>query len=345
MSERCPGVTFVVPVRNGARWLDAVLGAIAAQDDGRPLEILAVDDGSTDGSADILARHAAAGRVRVLAGAGRGAAAAINLAVRQARHPVVCQVDQDVILEPGWMSRVTAVLAETGVAAGQGYYVTPPDGSVWARVAGLDLEERYSRIRGRFIDHVCTGNSAYRTEALRRVDLFDESLGYGYDNDMSYRLGAAGYRLAFCPTARSVHRWRESPRAYLAQQYGVGYGRLEVVARHARRLAGDDVSGPSMIAHAVLMLLALAALGAAAAAAVLDGPWPSFALAALAIGGVLAGERLAAGARAARRFRDPIALWFAPIHLLRDVAWAAAIVVWAARRVLRRPARPSHSMR
>ena len=59
------------------------------------------------------------------------------------------------------------------------------------------------------MDHACTGNSVYRAEAVRRVGGFDESLGYGYDNDMSYRLGRAGYRLAFCRQARSTHRWRQ----------------------------------------------------------------------------------------------------------------------------------------
>ena len=41
-----PGVSFVVPVHNGRRWLPAVLDAIDAQRDGRPFEVIVVDDGS-----------------------------------------------------------------------------------------------------------------------------------------------------------------------------------------------------------------------------------------------------------------------------------------------------------
>ncbi len=88
------------------------------------------------------------------------------------------------------------------------------------------------------VDHVCTGNTVYRAEALARVGLLDESLGYGYDNDLSYRLGAAGYALAFCRDARSRHRWREGLAGYLTQQYGFGYGRLDVVAAHPDRVGG-----------------------------------------------------------------------------------------------------------
>jgi hypothetical protein len=230
------------------------------------------------------------------------------------------------------------------VAAAQGYYATPARASLWARVTGLDLEARYAGIPGHDVDHVCTGNSAYRAEALRRVGLFNEELGYGYDNDMSYRLRAAGYRLRFCREARSVHRWRESPGGYLRQQYGFGYGRLDLVARHPRRLAGDDVSGLGMVLHAPATLAALLALGLAVPLAAAGGPWRPCALGGAAVLGVLGLERLLAGLRAARRFGDPAGLWFAPVHLCRDLAWAWALVVWTWRRLRGRAPRPSDSM-
>jgi glycosyltransferase involved in cell wall biosynthesis len=339
-----PGVSFVVPVRNGARWLEAALAAILAQDDGRAMEVLAVEDGSTDGSPAILHSFAARHGVRVLEGPRRGAAAAINAGIRHARYPIVCQVDQDVIVEPGWMARLAAALAAPEVAAAQGYYVTPRDGSLWARVMGLDLERRYARIAGPAVDHVASGNTAYRVAALRAVGFLDESLGYGYDNDLSYRLTAAGHRLVLCRAARSVHRWRQTPRGYLVQQYGVGYGRLEVVARHPRRILGDDVSGPGMILHAPAMLAAWTLLGTAVVVGLAGGAWRPFGAASAAVAGVLALERMVAGVQAAARFRDPAGLGFAPVHLLRDTAWAAALGVWATRRLRGRPSRPSDSM-
>lgn len=334
-----------MPVHNGARWLDETLRSILAQDDGRPFEVLAVDDGSSDDSPAILARHAATGRVRVIQGPGRGAAAAINAGIREARYPIICQVDQDVILQPGWLTRLSDALGEETVGAAQGYYLTPRDGSVWARAMGLDLEQRYSRIRGAAVDHVCTGNSAYRAEALHGVGLFDESLGYGYDNDMSYRLVDAGYRLVFCRDARSHHRWREGLRAYLSQQYGLGYGRLDVVAKHRGRVRGDDVSGLGMILHAPAMLVVCAGLAFAVLAAATGGPWRLPAATAAVVLCALAGERLVAGIAAAIRFRDPAGLAFVPAHLLRDLAWALALVQWTAHRLGGRTANPFASMK
>jgi cellulose synthase/poly-beta-1,6-N-acetylglucosamine synthase-like glycosyltransferase len=345
MSNALPSVSFVVAVHNGERWLESALEAILAQGDGREMEVLVVDDGSRDGSRDILRRFEERGAIRVLAGPGRGAAAAINAGVRAARYPIICQVDQDVIVGPGWMSRLVAMLDDPQVAAAQGYYVAAPRASVWARGMGLDLEERYARIRGHLVDHVCTGNTAYRAEALHHVGLFDESLGYGYDNDMSYRLVPAGYRLAFCREARSVHRWREDALGYVRQQYGVGFGRLDIVHKHRHRVHGDDTSGLFMILHAPLMLGALVAALAACVLALCSLPSASsLACVAAAVIGALAVERLVTGAYASLRFRDLAGLWFVPLHLMRDVAWAWALLTWTSRRLLKRPRRPADSM-
>ena len=339
------GVSFVVPVHNGAGCIRDTLEAIVAQDDGRPMEIVVVDDRSDDGSSEVLKRLAERWPLRIVAADGRGAAAATNRGIRAARYPIICQVDQDVVLGPGWMPRLVAELDDPAVAAAQGYYASDREAPLCARAMGLDLEQRYAAIEGRDTGHVCTGNSAYRAEALRRVGLFDETLGYGYDNDISYRLRAAGYRLTICRSARSVHRWREGFAGYLVQQYGFGYGRLDLVAKHPRRVTGDSVSPAGMMAHPLLMSLAVAGFAGAAVTAIAAGPWRLVASGAMALVACLAAERLAAGIMAARRFRDPTPLLFPLLHLGRDLAWVAAIAMWSARRLAGRPSKPSHSMR
>ena len=338
------GVSFVMPVHNGARSLCRALDAIIAQHDGRPIEILVVDDRSTDDSGKILATYAAEGCVTVLAGQGRGAAAAINLAIRHVRYPIVCQVDQDVVVQPGWMKRMVEALSDPDIGAVQGYYITPPGATIWARVMGLDLQERYRRIRGGHSDHICTGNSAYRAEALRRVNLFDETFGYGYDNDMSYRLGAAGYRLVFCPDALSLHFWRSGAYEYLVQQYGVGYGRLDLIAKHHRHVTGDDVSGPGMILHAAGMFVVFLGMALAVVASMTSLSVKPIMLAVGSLFLALMVERLVVGLRAAIQFRDAAGFFFAPIHFLRDLAWVAALSTWALRRLRGRAQRPRDSM-
>ena len=342
--SRRSGVSVVIPVHNGDRWLAQVLDAVLADADGRPVEIIAVDDGSRDRSAEILARYAGEGHVTIVPGPQRGAAAALNAGLRRATHPVVCQIDQDVVIRRGWIGTLTAALEDPAVAAAQGYYETPADASPWARVMGLDLQARYQPMLTRNVNHVCTGNTAYRTSALADIGYFDESLGYGYDNDVSYRLVDAGYRLVICREARSVHYWRDGWRAYAQQQYGFGYGRLDLVAKHRHRLAGDDVSRLSMMLHAPLFTLALLSLVLSAVMTIAGfSAWIPLAAAA-AILTVLGVERFVVGARAAVAFGDAAGWWFVPVHFTRNAAWAIAVIVWLGRRLRGVASEPAHSM-
>jgi GT2 family glycosyltransferase len=340
-----PGLSIVIPVRNGERWLARTLDAILADAGTGPVEVLAIDDGSIDASRNIvLAREKEDARVRLVDGERRGAAAAINTGIRAARHEIICQVDQDVEVLPGWVATLEAALGNPGIGAAQGVYVPDRGAPVLARVMALDLAQRYDRITTE-TDHVCTGNTAYRRSALIAASLLDETLGYGYDNDLSYRLSASGYRLVICPGARSLHHWRASVPGYLIQQYGFGYGRLDVLARHPRRVAGDAVSPAAMMAHPIVLALSMVAGAAAMAIRAAGGRWRLAAAVSLALLGSLVIERAWAGVRAARRHEDSAALLFPVVHLARDAAWVAAIVSWSARRLLGRAQGPSHSMR
>ncbi|MCK7581183.1 MAG: hypothetical protein MZV65_39810 [Chromatiales bacterium] len=189
----------------------------------------------------------AAGECACCARRGVGAAAAMNQGIREAAHPIIC-LDRPgrACLKPGWLRGDSRAAPQVGTADCR-------------RRAGL-LRDR-SRVRQLWREwRAWTSSSATRRSAqgrratcapatqriapsaLREAGLFDESFGYGYDNDMSYRLMKAGYALRFCPGAKSVHRWRETLRGYLVQQYGQGYGRLDIVWKHPGWAAGDAVS-------------------------------------------------------------------------------------------------------
>jgi hypothetical protein len=100
-----------------------------------------------------------------------------------------------------------------------------------------------------------------------------------------------------------------------------------------------------MMSHPVVMAGALTTFAIAALAAVVDGPWRSIAIGAASLVGGLALERLVAGVSAAWRFRTLTPLIFPALHLARDLAWVAAIVMWTVRRMSGRRSTPAHSMR
>ena len=171
-----PGISVVIPIHNGRRLLPEVIAAIRHECGDRPFEILAVDDGSSDGSRRYLRGLVDSG-VRIIDGPGRGVAPAVNAGIREAAYPFICQIDQDVIVQPGWLTTLLESLETPGVAAAQGRYVTAPSAGIWARVMGRDLEDRYATIEHRFVDHVFTGNTVYRASSLHAVGLLDECFG------------------------------------------------------------------------------------------------------------------------------------------------------------------------
>ncbi len=339
------GISVVVPVRNGAATLRHTLTAIAEEVGEDPsTEIIVVEDASDDESPDLLAQLAETIPMRIIRGQGRGAAAALNAGIRAARFSLIAQIDQDVVIGAGWMRALTDEFNDPAVAAAQGWYVRDPSASWWIRAMSIDLEERYlARARGE-TDHVCTGNTIYRASALHRIGLFDEALGYGYDNDVSYRLLEAGYRLRVQSDARSLHRWREGLAGYLRQQYGFGYGRIDVVHKHPWRVGGDCVSPAPMMWHPLVMAVAFLILLVSCALGVFGAGWQPYLAFALTLIGLLFFERVAAAGRAFSRVGDVAALTFPVLHLARDAVWLAAIAVWAKRRITGKPSLPSHSM-
>ncbi len=336
------GVSFLVPVRNAGSGLSDTIRSVLAQvERKRAFEIVIVDDGSTDGAVARVRREHPHAPIVLVAASGRGAAAALNRGLEVARYPLVAQVDQDVGLEPGWLKALLARMQTPDIAAVQAQYVTDRVAPVLSRVMGRDLQERYAALREE-TEHVCTGNVLYRAEAVRAVGGFDESLGYGYDNDMSYRLRAAGYRLLYCADAHSTHQWRKGLTGYARQQYGFGYGRMDLVAKHRGKMAGDSVSPLAMMLHPVFAAMAAACV----VFALLTGSTAAWILLSLAAGlvALLTVERLFVGVRASIRFRDWVPLLFPAVHLLRDAAWVCAMVAWSVRRLSGAPAQPAHSM-
>ena len=106
-----PEVTVLMPVRDAARFVGAAVDSLLAQTV-HALEVIVVDDGSVDGSLDIV-RARADRRISILEpGGGVGVARALNIGLGAARAPVVARQDADDVAHPRRLERQLAVLRE-----------------------------------------------------------------------------------------------------------------------------------------------------------------------------------------------------------------------------------------
>ena len=130
-----PLVSVVMPVRNGAAHLDEAIASILDQTL-TSIELIVVDNGSTDGTSDILARWAASDRRVVPLSAGDiGLVRALNVGMERARAPFVARMDADDIAEPCRLERQLSHLAShsTVAAVGTGYRYIGADGAPTGR--------------------------------------------------------------------------------------------------------------------------------------------------------------------------------------------------------------------
>jgi len=253
-----PQVSVVIAARDAEATLPALLAACRAQDFPGASEVIVVDDGSTDATARI-AREAG---VRVVSQENRGPAAARNRGWRDAGAPIVLFTDSDCVPRADWVRQLAGGLDEDHAVACGSYGIANP-GKLLAETVHAEILWRHSRLP-EDVEFAGSYNLGVRREALEAVGGFDESypVPSGEDNDLSYRLRDAGYRIRFVRDAVVAHHHPVSLRRYLREQARHGTWRMVLYARHPGRARGDGYAGPLDFAApplAVASVLAAAA--------------------------------------------------------------------------------------
>jgi glycosyltransferase involved in cell wall biosynthesis len=231
-------MSVVIPVFNGERFLGEAIESVLAQ--GRDsLELIVIDDGSTDGSAAVAERFP---EVRMIRTENRGPAAARNTGVAESTGELITFLDADDLMKPDRLERQVAALEEDPSASfvlGRGEVVTEPgvEPVAWLK----DEMAAYMQMS------LLTTRAAFEL-----VGPFDETLRLGDDTDWLLRAFEAGLRPALVPEPVIVRRYHGEnisydPRDMRAAQF-------QVLRRRAarRRAAGNAPHEPAVPESVIL---------------------------------------------------------------------------------------------
>ncbi len=218
MDNRSPSVSVIIPNWNGVEHLPTCLDSLRRQTVA-DVEVIVVDNGSTDGSLNLLERRYPQARLLPL-GENRGFAGACNAGMRAARGAFLVLLNNDTEVDPRWLEEVLAAFRrhpEAGLVAskmllfdrrdifhtaGDFYRVdgVPGNRGVWQRDEGQYDREEY-------VFGACGGSAAYRRTMLEQVGLLDEAFFYSCEDvDLAWRAQLAGWRCVYAPRAVVYHK-------------------------------------------------------------------------------------------------------------------------------------------
>jgi GT2 family glycosyltransferase len=245
-------VSLVVPAGRGPQTLDSLIHSLArsrAADPSRPAPPLLVAVRRNCGwsaEMDKLAEPwtSVGGSIEWLVSERGNATAMRNRGVRAVATPWTAFLDDDVVVDPGYLSALLELVAAPPGPIVQGIpYLCSNTDRVLARLEAKNYAEgleTYMRESGRLVT-LDGRNLVAQTELMRRFP-FDESLLYaGEGQDLAARLEAAGIPMCYSETLRVYHRNRETPLALLRQKYYHGRGRAQLLRKR------DQIDLPSYL--------------------------------------------------------------------------------------------------
>lgn len=239
-------VSVVIPCRNKVEWIDDTLDSVLRQTH-RSLEVLVVDDGSDDGSAERVAVKPDE-RVSLIRGSCRGACAARNAGFDAARGELIQFLDADDLLAP----EKIAVQVGAWRRHGSEYVYFGPYGRflydpadamfhptpLWADMSGLDWLVQAWTSGGMMAPH----SWLVPRPLAERAGPWDESLLQNQDGEYFARVLLASRGVRFCAGARSYYRCGQEGSVSARQDYAARASRLHSIESIADRLLAVENS-------------------------------------------------------------------------------------------------------
>jgi len=234
-------ISVIIPTFNNRAALLRTLGTLFKQTlPPEKYEIVVLDDGSTDGTEEMVRALASPVAITYARQENRGRAAARNAGSRLAHGQILLYLDSDILASPDLLEQHYQHYEENGNAIGvQGRTLVHPESKVTPFMRTKELFPDLTRRKRTNLSpyHFITRNVSIRAADLWAVGGFDESFpGYGWEDiELGLRLHANGVRLYYDPSAIGYHHDIETLDRTCAKLYQAGLGAVYFWQKHDRR--------------------------------------------------------------------------------------------------------------
>ncbi|MDP8265966.1 MAG: glycosyltransferase family A protein [Candidatus Aceula meridiana] len=249
-----PSVAVVIPAFNCSKTIAQTLGALRRQTYRGPIEIIVVDDGSTDQTSQIVKSFEEVLYVRQ---DNAGPATTRNTGFKSSTSEIIFFTDSDCIPHEDWIERSVASFTDKKIAAVSGSYDIANPQDPLAMSIYREILFRHTKLMPAFPKAFGSYNVAIRRNILESLGGFNTGYRYpsGEDNDLSYKILLLGSKIFFNKESLVKHYFPTHIFQYLREQFRHGFWRVKVYFNYPKMAIGDDYTFWKDIVEPPLVIL------------------------------------------------------------------------------------------
>lgn len=225
-----PAVSIIVPVYNAAETIAQCIDSLLVLNYPKDKhEIIVVNNRSDDNTLDLLLSYTP--KISILNEQKRGAAAARNLGVFHAKHPIVAFTDADCVVDRDWLIQLLKPLQKISecVACGGRNLSFPHANRI--STFGEAINDQGQALKER-LPYLITMNMAVRKHTLLGLGCFDTHMIRAEDTDLSFRMLAENLQFSYAETALVYHNNPSSLAALFIKGYQHGHWNVKLIKKH-----------------------------------------------------------------------------------------------------------------
>ncbi len=239
-NDGLPTMSVIIPMKNEEEYIGRCVQSVLDQDYPEELiEVIVVDGGSSDSSVEIVKKLAEEHpHIKLMGGPGVNCPAAMNIGIKHAVGELISKIDGHGYVASDFLRMSAKYLSMKGETKCVGGPIRPvPENSIAeanaitrSSIFGVGKGAYSMREKPQFVESVQCG--VYMRDILEEVGLFDESLQFGEDEEVNWRIRKRGYKIFATPDIRFFYFPRNSFRKLFKQYYNYGGARVKVIQKH-----------------------------------------------------------------------------------------------------------------